>query len=519
VGGMAEVFLGRMVGEGGFEKVVAIKRILQHLAQNEKFIRMFMDEARISATLSHGSICQIFELGRDGDTPFIAMEYVAGLSLRSVLRHFRKQLRQPVPPAMAAYLVGCICAALEYAHTRRDSNGQPMGIVHRDISPSNILISFGGEVKLIDFGVAKATHRMQETVGGDIKGKYAYMSPEQASGLAQDHRSDVFATGTILLELLTGRNPFRGETDLATLSRVQRAEVPLPQTTLEGDTIQLFDISIRALSKNPDDRYQSAGQMQEALEGCGRQLFGARQLAQWMQHTFPEEEQRVQEVLYRAAQEEEPTVVPQPDAPPEPTPLRAGVIALSRVRSTGKPTTPGSGIVTPVGPTPAVRIRPAEARPDPSLSPTPLTPSTSAGKVATPADPTRRATGFVTGVGRPPERRSSPWVHVVLFLAFALVVGGGVFVALTRCPSGAEHETRPVGSVRIRVQSGTGAQVFVDGTLHGALGAGEAYVIQDLLEGKHRVRLRGADQTELEQIVEVRRGQTTPLSVRLNKGN
>ena len=525
VGGMAEVFLGRVVGEGGFEKVVAVKRILHHLAQNEKFIKMFMDEARISATLNHSNIAQIFEFGRAGATYFLAMEYVGGLSLRSVLRHFRKKLGQSMPTAMAAYVVSNICAGLEYAHTRCDTYGQPLRIIHRDVSPSNVLISFNGEVKLIDFGVAKAARRMQETVGGDLKGKYAYMSPEQASGQAMDHRSDLFSTGVLLFEAITGRNPFRGENDLATLSLVQQAEVPLPSSTLQGDAIQLYEICTRALERDPVRRFRSAGDMQEALELFSRRnIFGTRQMARWMKECFPREEGRVQELLRRAAEEDAPTVElaeveagPSTDEaqtvelPPRPAASpRAEPVPLTRGRRATPMAAPAHEIATPVGPPP---------RQDPSRSPTPLTPSghSNVGKVAVPAGPPPVALPAPPVARAPARRRSGAWLHVVAFMVFAVLVGGVVFVLVTWLPERDAGSGAPIGTVRIRVEPAVGAQVFVDGELHGAMGAGEGYEIRGLLAGKHRIRLRSASFAVVESIVAVEAGRTTPLTVTLGR--
>jgi serine/threonine protein kinase len=530
VGGMAEVFLGRVVGEGGFEKVVAIKRILHHLAANQKFIKMFMDEARISATLSHSNIAQIFEFGRAGEVYFIAMEHVAGLSLRSILRHFRKQLGVPPPPGMTAFVVGQICAGLEYAHGCCDAYGQPLKIIHRDVSPSNVLVSFNGEIKLIDFGVAKASHRMQETVGGDLKGKYAYMSPEQASGEAMDHRSDIFAAGIVLLELLTGQNPFRGETDLATLANVQRARVPLPAATLQGDAIKLYEIATRCLSRRPGDRFASAGDMQEALERYGRRNpYGARQLRRWMQDTFPAQRQRVQELLRRAAEEDAPTVEiedvggtvePEADEVPGAEPEEPGLDAPTLER-------PPAALERrkTAEQTPPIRVAPETApRQDSSRSLTPITPTgpSTVGKVAVPAEPPRtaarpgtppsahaRASSPVTG-----PRRSSPWVHVVMFLGFALAVGAAIFFILAR-PSGEEKRPgRPVGAVRIKVVPPVGVHVFVDGELRGAWAEGEPVVLEDLLAGKHRFKVRGQGR-EAEAIVEVIEGKTAPLEISL----
>jgi serine/threonine protein kinase len=534
VGGMAEVFLGRVVGEGGFEKVVAIKRILHHLAANEKFIKMFMDEARISATLSHSNIAQIFEFGRAGDVYFIAMEHVGGLSLRSILRHFRKQLGVPPPPGMTAFIAGQICAGLEYAHTCSDAYGQPLNIVHRDVSPSNVLVSFNGEIKLIDFGVAKASHRMQETVGGDLKGKYAYMSPEQASGDAMDHRSDIFAAGIVLLEMLTGKNPFRGETDLATLANVQRANVPLPAATLQGDAIKLYEVAIRALSRVPVKRFASAGDMQEALERYGRRNpYGARQLRRWMQDTFPTERERVQELLRRAAEEDAPTVEIE-DVGGTVEPVTDEVLA-DEGQDLDAPTLEQPAALErrkPRAPTPAparveVQVVPEAApRQDPSKSLTPLTPTgpSAVGKVAVPAEPTRGPeVGHAHSPSSPrlPARRSGPWIHVVMFLGFTLAVGAAVFFILAR-PSGVEERPgRPVGAVSVKVVPPVGVHVYVNDVLYDSFAAGEPIVVKDHLAGKHRIKVRGTvqgEEREAETTVEVIEGKTAPITVSL-EGN
>ena len=215
---MAELFVGCTTGRRGFEKVVAIKRILPQMESDEASVQMFFDEARISAHLVHTNIAHVFDLGMSDGAPFIAMEYVHGVSLATIIAHITRRGRL-ASPSLAAYVLEKVNAALGHAHNRRDEQGRPLGIVHRDVSPSNVLCSFEGEVKLIDFGIAKAARRLQHTRTGYLKGKLAYMSPEQVRGLPVDHRSDIFAAGTLLYVMLTGVNPFRAETDTGTLER------------------------------------------------------------------------------------------------------------------------------------------------------------------------------------------------------------------------------------------------------------------------------------------------------------
>ncbi len=288
-GGMAEVFLARARGEGGFQRLVTLKRILPHLAETEEFVAMFADEARILAELHHSNIGQVFEFGREGDAYFIAMEYIQGVDLRTIYRHFGKLGSLP-PHAMAAFLAADVCGALQYAHSRRDSRGESLGIVHRDVSPSNVLVSFEGEVKLIDFGIARATQRLHETSGSSLKGKFSYMSPEQARGKALDRRSDIFGCGIVLYELLTGSNPFRGSSDMGTLERVRTAHVTPPSSKTAQVPPELEQICLRALAQAPEDRFPEAGEMQAELERfCFDAAYGRRQLAEWMQASFAEQ--------------------------------------------------------------------------------------------------------------------------------------------------------------------------------------------------------------------------------------
>jgi len=227
VGGMAEVYKAKTVGVGGVEKIVAIKRILPSVAEDDEFIKMFVDEAKITSQLSHANLAQSFDLGKIDDTYYIAMEYVPGKDLRAVFERMKRRgERMPLP--LCAYTVARLCEGLDYAHRKCDSDGREMNIVHRDVSPQNIVLGFEGEVKLIDFGIAKTANKITRTQAGMLKGKFGYMSPEQVRGLPLDRRSDIFAAGVVLYELCTGERLFTGSSDFSVLEKVQQARVTPP---------------------------------------------------------------------------------------------------------------------------------------------------------------------------------------------------------------------------------------------------------------------------------------------------
>ncbi len=289
---MAEVFKARTFGELGFARFVAIKKILPHLAEDSRFVDMFITEAKTAVRLTHANIAQIHELGRQGDDHYIAMEYIAGKDLLSLHHHFRKT-RVGLPIDLVAYIGACVAEGLAYAHRKKDEHGEPMGIVHRDVSPQNVLVSYDGQVKLIDFGIAKARVRSyQATQAGVLKGKFGYMSPEQITGKELDNRSDIFALGTVLHELLTRRRLFHGENDFVTLELERAADVPAPSSANDDVPAELDRILLRALHKDPDQRYGSASDLAEDL---GRFLHGRGQgmsgkgLADWMRTQFAED--------------------------------------------------------------------------------------------------------------------------------------------------------------------------------------------------------------------------------------
>ncbi len=256
-GGMAEVFRAESAGLEGFKKTVAIKRVLPHLSQKKEFIGMFLDEARLSATLSHSNVVQVFDIGVGDDTYFIVMEYVDGANLKAVIEH-RKLLGRPVPIEAACLIALRTCEGLAYAHEARDALGQALGIVHRDVSPPNVLITRHGEVKVVDFGLAKANSQLESSEPGIIKGKFSYLSPEAALGEEVDHRTDIFATGIILWEMITGARLFLGETDLGTVRQVQAARVPPLSQFVKEVPPALEQILGHALARDRERRYQSA---------------------------------------------------------------------------------------------------------------------------------------------------------------------------------------------------------------------------------------------------------------------
>ena len=299
VGGMAEVFKAKSFGVEGFEKILAIKRILPSLAEDSDFIEMFIDEAKICGQLNHANICQIFELGRVQDSHFIAMEFVWGKDLLQMQNRFRKQ-RQTMKPEMAAFIAAKLCEGLDYAHKKKDATGKPLTIIHRDISPQNILVSYEGELKIIDFGIAKAASRSSQTQAGVLKGKFGYMSPEQVRGLPLDRRSDVFAIGTILYEMLTADRLFIGDSDFETLERVRNVDVPPPSKANPSVPAKLEQIIMRALTRDVDERYQWASEMMEELQAflmSYEPVFNAKGLAAWMRTSFGPEMKREQEIL------------------------------------------------------------------------------------------------------------------------------------------------------------------------------------------------------------------------------
>ncbi len=263
-GGMAEIFKGLTYDFSGLKKFIVIKRILPHIAANKDFIRMLIDEAKIAVRLNHGNIAQTFDLGKVADDYFIVMEYVDG---RTISQIFKKsvEMKQPLPVPMAAYVVSELANGLDYMHRRRDEAGRALEIVHRDISPQNVIVTYSGNVKIVDFGVAKAASKLSEMESGVLKGKFAYMSPEQTEGKPIDHRSDIFSTGVVLWEILTGRRLFKKKSNAETIDSVQHMMVYPPSAYRNDIPSDLDEIAMCALDRDPTKRFGNAADMSLAL--------------------------------------------------------------------------------------------------------------------------------------------------------------------------------------------------------------------------------------------------------------
>lgn len=265
VGGMAELFKARQRGVHNFEKIVAIKRILPHLSDNDEFVRMFIDEAKLAAQLTHPNIVQIFDLGKAGGFYYIAMEFVDGKDLRSLLRKVR-EYHMPFPEPVAAFVAMKVAGALDYAHRKKGMNDKELKLVHRDISPQNILISTEGAVKLVDFGIAKAATKSTQTMAGALKGKLLYMSPEQALGHPLDSRSDIYSLGLVLFELLTGERCFQADSELGVLEKVRLGKVQDVRSVNPSVSAAMASILERALQKDVERRYPSARFLERDLK-------------------------------------------------------------------------------------------------------------------------------------------------------------------------------------------------------------------------------------------------------------
>jgi len=298
-GGMAEIYLARQTGIKGFERLVAVKKLFPHLAVEEKFLEMFFDEARIAATLNHPNIVQIYDLGQEEESYFIAMEYLEGESLGYMLRECHKS-KTPIPATLAAGIVSQVCDGLDYAHKLTDDLGKPLSIVHRDVSPQNIIVLFSGGVKLVDFGIAKAASKTHKTSIGMFKGKLAYMSPEQCLGKPVDNRSDIFSLGTVFWELLTQRRLFKGDNKLTVMESIVSGEVPPLRKHKPDLSVELESITLQALHKDPNKRFRNAKEMGAAIQGYLRRIgaaAGVQEIAGFVKVVFAERAQKKRKLL------------------------------------------------------------------------------------------------------------------------------------------------------------------------------------------------------------------------------
>jgi serine/threonine-protein kinase len=300
-GGMAEIWLARQYGLPDFHRIVVVKKLNEDLKESETFVRMFLDEARTSAQLTHPNVVQIYDLGfKDGEY-FIAMEYIHGEDLVEIT-HSAVETEQLIPIGHVVRIVADALKGFHHAHTLVGTDGRPLGIVHRDVSPHNVLVSYDGMVKLVDFGIAKARTQTEVTGSGMLKGKHAYMSPEQVRGDPVDHRSDIFTIGIVLYELSTGHRLFVGRNEVETLEAVLQAPIPRPSMRAADFPEKLDAIIMRALERDPERRYQSAQEMQLELERSIPNVPGSAELGAFMHRLFgpiADEKQKVLTFLRR----------------------------------------------------------------------------------------------------------------------------------------------------------------------------------------------------------------------------
>jgi eukaryotic-like serine/threonine-protein kinase len=291
VGGMAEVFRARPQGAPDADRYLALKRILPHLAEDDEFIKMFVDEAKLCVQLRHPNIVHIFELGQVQSAYYILMEYISGQDLLALQKRLRRE-RLIMSVAQACYIMMELSRGLDHAHKSRDEHGRPLRIIHRDISPQNVLVTYSGSVKLIDFGVAKAAVQSTRTQVGVLKGKFGYMSPEQIRGESIDHRSDIFSVGVVLWELLTNRRLFHGDNEFEIFQKVRDAQVEPPSLRNPQIPAEVDRIVMRALSADPNTRYQWCEELAADLERFLQSLkpvYGQRHMSEWMGRFFAEE--------------------------------------------------------------------------------------------------------------------------------------------------------------------------------------------------------------------------------------
>ncbi len=308
-GGMAELFLGYTAGPGGFRKYVVVKRILPDAKDNEQFLKMFLDEARITAAFNHQNIGQVFDLGEDGEGLFLAMEFIAGQNLNQVTSACAKK-RAVLPIGLSASVVHDVAMALHYAHTFTDPAGKSFPVIHRDVAQKNVMLTYSGVVKLLDFGIAKARGSLGRTNVGTVKGTTGYMSPEQVRGELLDGRSDVFSLGVVLWEMITGRRLFSGDTEIDEMKQILSAPIPHPIDIVPVIPQPLSDIALRALARERSDRFPTSKDFARAMQlACPDLLFDQDQRATFMAEMFEEKVAATQALLESAGGEMEKSAV------------------------------------------------------------------------------------------------------------------------------------------------------------------------------------------------------------------
>ncbi len=466
-GGMAEIHLAKQRGMEGFEKIVIIKMILPHLTGNQEFVQMFLDEARLAAKLTHPNIVQIFDLGRAAGTYFIAMEYIQGENLRAISKACRKQ-KQVIPLQHTVKAISQACEGLYHAHAKTDTMGNPLNVVHRDISPQNIMVSFEGLTKVVDFGIAKAATQYQETRSGVLKGKYAYMSPEQCTGRPVDARSDLFALGIVLWELATGTRLFKKSSELMILKEITEGVVTPPRQVNQQIPAELEAIILKALEKDPDKRFQDSLQMHLALEEFLKNqglTSSTVHLAAFMREVFKDKLDSLRKIeqAQQSGDNLESLLFDDVD-------LGSGYDTGTGVNTPSQPSQAGSPVSTPsqpLYPKPTTGVSRVTGQPGASQTGTGLTGQQAATGMATQASQ-------MGAYPEPPKKRNTLMLLVVLLLLLALGgVGFLIWQMTQQQPGGTEPPPADAGvtvppssaTAHIAVDSApAGGTVRIDGT-------------------------------------------------------
>jgi serine/threonine protein kinase len=497
-GGMAEVWRAKVTGEDDFQRIVALKKILAHVAEDEDFITMFKDEAKITVQLQHSNIGQVYDFSKVGEVFYIAMEYISGKDLKT-LWNYNRQRKTTIPIPMACHIVQKMADGLDYAHRKKDNFGTDLVIVHRDVSPQNVLISWDGEVKVIDFGIAKAANKAGRTQAGILKGKFGYMAPEQIRGLPLDGRADVFALGVVLYEMVTGERGFQAESDFSLLEMVRNVEIKPPTLVNSEVPPEVERIIFKALAKDRDDRYRWASDLSEDLQ---RYLLNAgkppnrHDLGAYIRENFTVDydKERLRLESYREVKPPPPPKEPEPPPPepaapqpPPPDPAMLAVQAAMNFDNTG-------AFANPQGENDPTQTH--VAMPTSNLPSNPV--GQPVGQVAPGGSnpgvhvhvPRRDPTGGITntGIRMPMERTSATQtmpdkpgggalkaaVMAVVILAVLSGIGVGAYFALF---------AKAAGTLVVNVDGPKQASVRLDGVMKGV--AKPSLTIPEVAEGAH----------------------------------
>lgn len=558
IGGMASVHRARELGIEGFERIVALKRLLPHLAEDATFIRSFVREAKLASILHHVNVVQIFELGRVGTQYFISMEHIDGKDLRKILRQARRHAGPP-PIGVVLGLLLQLCDALDYAHTMIGEDGQPLGLVHRDVSPSNILINRAGYLKVIDFGIAKAQTSQLKTQTGRVKGKLAYMAPEAVSGKELDARSDLFAAGVIAHELLTARPLFACKNEYQTLLRVQRGEIVPPSAHNRSCPPELDAIVLRALARDPNERYDSAASFRDDLLDIRAKYQLAathREIGSWIDWAFsvaeasteyslphdrietrsplPRSERTSTRNISSIANISAKTPLPQPAAPPKAQPMTQEEEELVDVAWGNQAQDSGEAVLVDGIPDVSGKLAHAPAPDSGELSPVSpgLNPHTSsrrpviahaAGTSRLQAMPDPSPASLAPVIGGSLAARNQPKSKLPLIgavvgaVAAAAVVmlfmkGGDKAETKSSAPQGSTGSVAATSYAKFTTEPAD-ARILIDGT-NGHIGTPWKVALTD---GPHDVEISGEGYKTWRRQIEVEAGETQSFHVMLEK--